>query len=116
MKLSLSNGIFSKLGLTENFEAVKALGFQNIEFNMKAIKKEHDTDVYREQKGTRCLRINLPNPSLRSPSRKRPYRSSPSRLLRKNLFGMRASTPRTIDDGALERFKKSCPQKSESNA
>ena len=60
MKLSLSNGIFSKLGLTENFEAVKALGFQNIEFNMKAIKKEHDTDVYREQKalaasGLTCL-------------------------------------------------------------
>jgi sugar phosphate isomerase/epimerase len=60
MKLSLSNGIFSKLGLTENFEAVKALGFQNIEFNMKSIKKEHDTDVYREQKalaasGLTCL-------------------------------------------------------------
>jgi len=60
LKLSLSNGIFSKLGLVENFEAVKALGFENIEFNMKSIKKEHDTDVYREQKelvasGLRCL-------------------------------------------------------------
>ncbi len=60
MKLSLSNGIFSKLGLIENFEAVKTLGFQNIEFNMKSIKKEHDTDVYREQKafvdsGLTCL-------------------------------------------------------------
>jgi len=60
MKLSLSNGIFSKLDLTENFEAVKALGFQNVEFNMKSIKKEHDTDVYREQKaltasGLTCL-------------------------------------------------------------
>ena len=60
MKLSLSNGIFSKLELTENFEAVKALGFQNVEFNMKSIKKEHDTDVYREQKalaasGLTCL-------------------------------------------------------------
>jgi len=42
--------IFSKLGLVENFEAVKTLGFKNIEFNMKSIKKEHDTDVYREQK------------------------------------------------------------------
>ena len=60
MKLSLSNGIFSKLGLTENFEKVKALGFKNVEFNMKSIKKEHDTDVYREQKalvasGLTCL-------------------------------------------------------------
>ncbi len=60
MKLSLSNGIFSKLGLTENFDAVKKIGFKNIEFNMKSIKKEHDTDVYREQKalaasGLKCL-------------------------------------------------------------
>jgi len=60
MKLSLSNGIFSKLSINENFEAVKKLGFKNIEFNMKSIKKEHDTDVYREQKalaasGLTCL-------------------------------------------------------------
>jgi len=50
LKLSLSNGIFSKLSIDENFNAVKKLGFQNIEFNMKSIRKEHDTDVYREQK------------------------------------------------------------------
>ena len=49
MNLSLSNGIFSKLQVNENFAAVKQLGFQDIEFNMKSIKKEHDTDVYREQ-------------------------------------------------------------------
>jgi sugar phosphate isomerase/epimerase len=60
LKLSLSNGIFSKLGITENFEAVKMLGFKTIEFNMKSIKKEHDTDVYREQQalkasGLTCL-------------------------------------------------------------
>jgi sugar phosphate isomerase/epimerase len=60
MKLSLSNGIFSKLSINENFAAVKELGFKNIEFNMKSIKKEHDTDVYREQKalaasGLTCL-------------------------------------------------------------
>lgn len=59
-KLSLSNGIFSKLGIKENFDAVKRLGFEYVEFNMKSIKKEHDTDVYREQKalassGLRCL-------------------------------------------------------------
>jgi sugar phosphate isomerase/epimerase len=63
LKLSLSNGIFSKLGLNENFSAVKHLGFKYIEFNMKSIKKEHDTDVYREQKalvgsGLNCLTLH----------------------------------------------------------
>jgi sugar phosphate isomerase/epimerase len=58
VKLSLSNGIFSKLGLTENFNAVKALGFVNIEFNMKSIRKEHDTDVYREQKALAASGLN----------------------------------------------------------
>lgn len=50
MKLSLSNGIFCKLGIQENFAAIKQLGFENIEFNMKSVRKEHDTEVYREQK------------------------------------------------------------------
>ena len=63
MKLSLSNGIFSKLPINENFGAVKQLGFHDIEFNMKSIKKEHDTDVYREQKalvasGLTCLTLH----------------------------------------------------------
>jgi sugar phosphate isomerase/epimerase len=63
MILSLSNGIFSKLRINSNFASVKELGFQNIEFNMKSIKKEHDTDVYREQKalaasGLNCLTIH----------------------------------------------------------
>jgi len=63
MKLSLSNGIFSRLRLDGNFATVKHLGFENIEFNMKAIKKEHDTDVYREQKalaasGLTCLTLH----------------------------------------------------------
>jgi sugar phosphate isomerase/epimerase len=63
MKLSLSNGIFSKLGIQDNFNTVKRLGFENIEFNMKSIKKEHDTDVYREQKayvssGLKCLTLH----------------------------------------------------------
>jgi sugar phosphate isomerase/epimerase len=63
LKLSFSNGIFSKLRLDRNFAAVKQLGFQNIEFNMKSIKKEHDTDVYREQKalsasGLNCLTLH----------------------------------------------------------
>lgn len=63
MKLSLSNGIFSKLRIDGNFAAVKQLGFGDIEFNMKSIKKEHDTDVYREQKalaasGLNCLTLH----------------------------------------------------------
>ena len=63
MKLSLSNGIFSKLGIQDNFNNVKRLGFENIEFNMKSIKKEHDTDVYREQRayvasGLNCLTLH----------------------------------------------------------
>jgi sugar phosphate isomerase/epimerase len=58
MKLSLSNGIFSKLKIQENLAAVKELGFTDIEFNMKAIKKEHDTDVYREQKALASSSLN----------------------------------------------------------
>jgi sugar phosphate isomerase/epimerase len=63
MKLSLSNGIFSKLKSHDNFAAVKQLGFTNIEFNMKSIRKEHDTDVYREQKalassGLNCITLH----------------------------------------------------------
>jgi sugar phosphate isomerase/epimerase len=63
MKLSLSNGIFSKMPIDQNFATVKQLGFRDIEFNMKSIKKEHDTDVFREQKalaasGLNCLTIH----------------------------------------------------------
>lgn len=63
MRLSLSNGIFSKLRINENFAAAKTLGFHDIEFNMKSIKKEHDTDVYREKKaletyGLNCLTLH----------------------------------------------------------
>ncbi len=63
MKLSLSNGIFSKLDIQNNFDTIKRLGFGCIEFNMKSIKKEHDTDVYREQKayvasGLKCLTLH----------------------------------------------------------
>jgi sugar phosphate isomerase/epimerase len=50
MKLSLSNGIFSNKSLEDNFRSVVELGFGNFEFNMKSVKKEHDTDVYREKR------------------------------------------------------------------
>ena len=72
MKLSLSNGIFSKLGIRENFAMVKQLGFENIEFNMKSIKKERDTDVYREQKalkisGLKCLTLHSASLHVKNP-------------------------------------------------
>lgn len=58
MKLSISNGIFSKLSLEENFQSVVELGFENIEFNMKSVKKEHDTDVYREKRLREKTKLN----------------------------------------------------------
>lgn len=72
MKLSLSNGIFSKLGIKENFAAVKQLGFENIEFNMKSVKKEHDTDVYREQRafqasGLKCVTLHSASLHVKDP-------------------------------------------------
>jgi sugar phosphate isomerase/epimerase len=72
MKLSLSNGIFSKLGIKENFAMVKQLSFENIEFNMKSIKKERDTDVYREQKalqasGLKCLTLHSASLHVKDP-------------------------------------------------
>jgi hypothetical protein len=70
LKLSLSNGIFSKLGINENFATVKQLGFQNVEFNMKSIKKERDTDVYREQKALAPGRPGGPAAGGRVPRRR----------------------------------------------
>jgi sugar phosphate isomerase/epimerase len=72
MKLSLSNGIFSKLSVDGNFAAVKQLGFENIEFNMKAVRKERDSDVYREQKafaasGLNCLTLHSAILHVKSP-------------------------------------------------
>ena len=63
MKLSLSNGIFSKLGLEKNFATVKRLGFENIEFNMKTVRRENDTAVYGAKKlldasGLKCLTLH----------------------------------------------------------
>lgn len=63
MKLSLSNGIFYRLSLKENFEQVKQLGFENIEFNMKTVKREHEEMVYESRKllddiGLNCLTLH----------------------------------------------------------
>jgi len=72
LKLSLSNGIFCKLGIHQNFETVKQLGFDNVEFNMKSIKKERDTDVYREQtalvsSGLKCLTLHSASLHIKDP-------------------------------------------------
>ncbi len=72
MRLSLSNGIFSKFSIKENFAVVKRLGFENIEFNMKSIKKERDTDVYREQKaletsGLKCITLHSASLHVKDP-------------------------------------------------
>lgn len=63
MKLSLSNGIFSKLSLEKNFAAIQKLGFENVEFNMKSVRKENDTAVYTAKKfldasGLKCLTLH----------------------------------------------------------
>ena len=72
MKLSLSNGIFSKLSIQQNFAQVKQLGFENVEFNMKSIKKERDTDVYREQRalaasGLKCITLHSASLHVKDP-------------------------------------------------
>ncbi len=63
MKLSLSNGIFAKLPLEKNLTQVKRLGFENVEFNMKTVKREHEEMVYDAQKllgdiGLNCLTLH----------------------------------------------------------
>jgi sugar phosphate isomerase/epimerase len=68
----LSNGIFSKQCLENNFAAVKELGFKNLEFNMKSVRKENDTDVYREQRllaatGLNCLTLHMATLHVKDP-------------------------------------------------
>lgn len=59
----MSNGIFSKLSLEKNFAAVKEMGFENVEFNMKTVRKENDTAVYAaknllDSSGLKCLTLH----------------------------------------------------------
>jgi sugar phosphate isomerase/epimerase len=63
LKLSLSNGIFSKYPLDRNIATVKQLGFENLEFNMKSVQVEDDTSIYSakrliETHGLRCLTLH----------------------------------------------------------
>ncbi len=60
------------MGIKENFDSVRQLGFFNVEFNMKAVKKEHDIDVYREQKaiavsGLNCLTLHSASLHVKDP-------------------------------------------------
>jgi sugar phosphate isomerase/epimerase len=63
LKLSLSNGIFSKYPLDENIAAVRRLGFENLEFNMKCVEEEDEESVYTAKKlidahGLNCLTLH----------------------------------------------------------
>ena len=63
MRLSLSNGIFSKYTIDENIAAVRRLGFENLEFNMKCVEEEDEESVYTAKKlidahGLNCLTLH----------------------------------------------------------
>ncbi len=63
MKLSLSNGVFSKQTLANNIASIKQLGFNNLEFNMKCVEKEPDESVHTAKKlitahGLNCLTVH----------------------------------------------------------
>jgi sugar phosphate isomerase/epimerase len=63
LKLSLSNGIFSKVPLEQNLSQIKQIGFENVEFNMKTVKREHEETVYEAKKllneiGLNCLTLH----------------------------------------------------------
>lgn len=63
MKLSLSNGTFSESPLADNIAAVKRLGFENVEFNMKCVEEEDEEAVYPAKKhieahGLNCLTLH----------------------------------------------------------
>jgi sugar phosphate isomerase/epimerase len=59
----LSNGIFCRRSLEDNFAAVKELGFESFEFNMKSVETEDDTAVYEARRlvdayGLKCLTVH----------------------------------------------------------
>jgi sugar phosphate isomerase/epimerase len=63
MKLSLSNGVFSKYSIDQNLVAVKRLGFENLEFNMKSVAENDEGSVYVAKElidtlGLRCLTLH----------------------------------------------------------
>jgi sugar phosphate isomerase/epimerase len=73
LKLSLSNGIFYKRNLDENLAAVKRLGFENLEFNMKSVAENDEDSVYAAKElidslGLRCLTLHAATLHVKSES------------------------------------------------
>jgi sugar phosphate isomerase/epimerase len=63
LKLSISNGVFSKLSLEDNLASVKKIGLRNIEFNMKSVEKQTDDSPEPAKKlvkkyGLNCLTVH----------------------------------------------------------
>jgi sugar phosphate isomerase/epimerase len=63
LRLSLSNGIFSKRPLEKNMAAVKQLGFENLEFNMKSVAVKDNVSVHVAKHlvdayGLKCLTLH----------------------------------------------------------
>lgn len=63
VKLSFSNGIFCEKKLDQNIAAVKSLGFENLEFNLKTIEPRNDMAAYEVKKlikehGLNCLTVH----------------------------------------------------------
>jgi sugar phosphate isomerase/epimerase len=63
LRLSLSNGIFSKRTLYENLTSVRELGFENLEFNMKCVEKGNEDSVFTakeliDSNGLNCLTVH----------------------------------------------------------
>ncbi len=63
LKFSLSNGIFARRSLEENLALIHKIGFENVEFNMKTIRREHEELVYEAKRlldfyGLNCLTLH----------------------------------------------------------
>jgi sugar phosphate isomerase/epimerase len=58
LKLSLSNGMFASYPLAESIAAVKKLGFENLEYNMKCVEEEDEEAVYPAKKLIEAHELN----------------------------------------------------------
>ncbi len=72
MKLSFSNGYFRNCTLEENFEQVKKLGFEYLEFNMKSVETESDTSIHEAERlavasGLQCLTLHVGSLHVKDP-------------------------------------------------
>jgi len=72
LRLSLSNGIFSRRSLDKNIAEVKRLGFENLEFNMRSVETEDDMSIYEAKKlvdasGLKCLTLHVGSLNVKDP-------------------------------------------------